>query len=177
MAHYYEYILYCKTLNISIQKFTKETKQRLQNESEEMIVNKIVEKYNIPVRNKRDYYIFTVDNQQSNDYDDALSFHPDERKISIYISNVALIMDELALRKAFTNRVSTIYLPDKKRTMLPTILIDTLCSLKEKQYKLCYVLDVFYDEIKDVKVINEGSTTTQQQYFTIYSGKFPLTQN
>ena len=146
LAHYYEYILYCKTLNISIQKFTKETKQRLQNESEEMIVNKIVEKYNIPVRNKRDYYIFTVDNQQSNDYDDALSFHPDERKISIYISNVALIMDELELWKAFTNRVSTIYLPDKKRTMLPTILIDTLCSLKEKQYKLCYVLDVFYDE-------------------------------
>jgi exoribonuclease R len=146
LAHYYEYVLYCKTLNISIQKFTKETKQRLQNESEEMIVNKIVEKYNIPVRNKRDYYIFTVDNQQSNDYDDALSFHPDERKISIYISNVALIMDELELWKAFTNRVSTIYLPDKKRTMLPTILIDTLCSLKEKQYKLCYVLDVFYDE-------------------------------
>ena len=146
LAHYYEYVLYCKTLNISIQKFTKETKQRLQNESEEMIVNKIVEKYNIPIRNKRDYYIFTVDNQQSNDYDDALSFHPDERKISIYISNVALIMDELELWKAFTNRVSTIYLPDKKRTMLPTILIDTLCSLKEKQYKLCYVLDVFYDE-------------------------------
>lgn len=146
LTHYYEYVLYCKTLNISIQKFTKETKQRLQNESEEMIVNKIVEKYNIPVRNKRDYYIFTVDNQQSNDYDDALSFHPDERKISIYISNVALIMDELELWKAFTNRVSTIYLPDKKRTMLPTILIDTLCSLKEKQYKLCYVLDVFYDE-------------------------------
>ena len=145
LAHYYEYILYCKTLNISIQKFTKETKQRLQNESEEMIMNKIVEKYNIPVRNKRDYYIFTVDNQQSNDYDDALSFHPDERKISIYISNVALIMDELELWKAFTNRVSTIYLPDKKRTMLPTILIDTLCSLKEKQYKLCYVLDVFYE--------------------------------
>ena len=30
--------------------------------------------------------------------------------------------------------------------MLPTMLVDCLCSLKEKENKLCYVLDLYYDE-------------------------------
>ena len=72
-------------------------------------------------------------------------------KISIYITNVALIMDHLDLWGAFSNRISTIYLPDRKRTMLPSLLIDALCSLKEKEYKLCYVLDLFYDENNELK--------------------------
>ena len=42
-------------------------------------------------------------------------------------------MDRLSvLWRSFTKRVSTIYLPDKKRPMLPTILSDCLCSLQEK---------------------------------------------
>ena len=155
LNNYYEYILYCKSLNISIQKFTKEVKQKLQLENNKNIIEKIVNKYNLEIRHKSNY-IFTLDTEQSNDYDDALSYDKNENKISIYISNVAMIMDELDLWDAFSNRISTIYLPDKKRTMLPSLLIDALCSLKEKQYKLCYYLDIFYNDKNEYKTHKFG---------------------
>lgn len=150
LNHYYEYILYCKSLNISIQQFTKNVKEKIQKQSNKEIIDKITEKYNLEKRTKKDYYIFTLDSHTSNDYDDAISYCEKEHKISIYISNVALIMDELDLWKAVSKRIATIYLPDKKRTMLPTLLNDMLCSLKEKQEKLCYVLDLFYNDKNEI---------------------------
>ena len=150
LVNYYEYILYCKTLNISIQTFTKEVKQKLQYKSNEEIIDTISKKHNLEIRSKKDYYIFTLDSCKSNDYDDAISFCEKDNKLSIYISNVALIMDELDLWNAFSNRISTIYLPDKKRTMLPSALIDMICSLKQKEYKLCYVLDIYFDNNKEI---------------------------
>ena len=151
LACFYEYVLYCKSLNVSIQAFTKEAKKKLHNQSSEEIIQKITEKYSLEERTKSDYYIFTLDSIHSNDYDDALSYHPEEHKISIYISNVALIMEHLELWESFSNRISTIYLPDRKRTMLPPILVDSLCSLREKENKLCYVLDVYYDEHNEIR--------------------------
>lgn len=151
LNHYYEYALYCKSLNISIQKFNKEVKEKLQHQNNQLLIKTIATQHNMENRNKSDYYIFTLDSSQSNDYDDAISYDKKEHKISIYITNVALIMDHLDLWGAFSNRISTIYLPDRKRTMLPSLLIDALCSLKEKEYKLCYVLDLFYDENNELK--------------------------
>ena len=43
-------------------------------------------------------------------------------------------------------RVSTIYLPDRKRPMLPTILSDTLCSLKENDVKFAFTLDLYINK-------------------------------
>lgn len=146
LNHFYEYILYCKSLNVSIQQFTKEAKKKLQHESNDQIIENIAKQYNLEERGEKDYFIFTLDSATSNDYDDAISYDFKEHKISIYITNVALILDYLDLWDAFSNRVSTIYLPDRKRTMLPAMLVDCLCSLKQKEYKLCYVLDIFYDE-------------------------------
>lgn len=146
LSCFYEYALYCKTLNISIQTFTKEAKKKLQDKSNEDIIQKVTTQYGMEERTKKDYFIFTLDPSESNDFDDALSYHPTEHKISIYISNVALIIDALDLWDSFSKRISTIYLPDRKRPMLPTMLVNCLCSLKEKENKLCYVLDIFYDE-------------------------------
>lgn len=150
LNHFYEYILYCKSLNISIQNFTKEAKHKLKNQSKEEIIQSIVNKYNMKTIEKKQEYIFTIDSKNSNDYDDAFSYNFKENRISIYITNVALILDHLNLWYAFTNRISTIYLPDKKRTMLPTILIDCLCSLKEKENKLCYILDIYFDNTNHI---------------------------
>ena len=144
LQSFYEYVLYCKSLNVSIQQFTKEAKKRIQDKSNEEIIQHISEKYNIEYRSKKDYYIFTLDPKNSNDFDDALSYDKKDNKISIYITNVAIILNELELWDSFSNRISTIYLPDRKRTMLPTMLVDCLCSLKEKENKLCYVLDLYY---------------------------------
>ena len=60
-------------------------------------------------------------------------------------------MDYLNLWSSFSKRISSIYLPDKKRSMLPTILSDCLCSLKEKENKICFVLDIYYDEHNEIK--------------------------
>ena len=44
-----------------------------------------------------------------------------------------------------TNRVSTIYLPDRKRPMLPSILSDQLCSLQEGQPRFAFAIDLTFD--------------------------------
>jgi exoribonuclease R len=65
-------------------------------------------------------------------------------------------MDVLNLWDSFSRRISTIYLPDKKRPMLPTILSDCLCSLQEKVTRIAFVMDVFIkdNDIIDVKFSN-----------------------
>ena len=44
---------------------------------------------------------------------------------------------------SFSERISTIYLPDRKRPMLPTILSDALCSLLEEHIRFCFALDIY----------------------------------
>jgi len=144
--NYYEYILYCKSLNVSIQPFTKEVKKKIGTTTKEQIIQSIQNKYNIEEVTKKDEFIFTLDTNVSNDHDDAISYNFKEHKISVYIANVSLVMEYLDLWDSFTDRVSTIYLPDKKRPMIPSVLTETLLSLDEKEKRLCYTLDIFFDE-------------------------------
>lgn len=146
MNNYYEYILYCKSLNVSIQKFTKSARTKLENTSAEQVIQNISGKYNLEYVSKKDDFVFTLDASSSNDHDDALSYNEKERKATIYITNVALVMDYLELWNSFTRRISTMYLPDKRRSMLPTILNEYLLSLDETKDKICYALEIFYDE-------------------------------
>ena len=60
-------------------------------------------------------------------------------------------MDSLNIWSSFSERISTIYLPDRKRPMLPNILSDCLCSLLEKRKRFSYHLDVY---IKNNNIIN-----------------------
>jgi exoribonuclease R len=129
LPNYYEYVLYCKSLNVSIQSFTKDSiKQTKQYQP----IN------DIPFRNAR---LFTIDSNDSIDLDDGLSI--DDEKVSIYITHVPYILDKLNLWESFTNRISTIYLPDKKRPMLPCILAQ-LCSLNEGNDRVCFILDLYH---------------------------------
>jgi exoribonuclease R len=79
-----------------------------------------------------------------------------EFRVSIYIANVYLWLDTLGLWDSFSKRVATIYLPDRRRPMLPTILSDTLCSLQQKQPRFAFVMDVVVGEfgIRDVQYKN-----------------------
>lgn len=151
--NYYEYILYCKSLNVSIQPFTKIARKRLENKSTEQIIQNIQNLYDIEQITKKDEFIFTLDSNISNDHDDAISYNFKEHKITIYISNVSLVMEYLDLWDSFTDRISTIYLPDKKRPMIPPVLTETLLSLDEKKRRFCYTLEIFFDE--DNKIINQ----------------------
>jgi exoribonuclease R len=155
LDNFYEYQLYCKSLNASIQKFQKDTSKAIGKGDHEDFINSIKVKFPcIEDRtNIKDWYVFTIDPPKSQDFDDGFSIRVGEngiQQISIYIANVTIWMDVLNLWDSFSQRISTIYLPDKKRPMLPTILSDCLCSLQEKVTRVAFVMDVF---IKDNDII------------------------
>jgi exoribonuclease R len=126
-------MLYCKSLNVSIQSFTKDANREIKQHDD--IIDSIIHMYSIPVRKAN---VFTIDSPGSIDLDDAISFC--DNTVSVYITHVPIIMDYLNLWNSFTNRISTIYLPDKKRSMLPNTL-SQLCSLNEGQQRICLVMD------------------------------------
>ena len=147
LDNFYEYQLYCKSLNASIQKFQKDTNKALENNPHEQIINTIKAKYPMieDRTDKKLWHIITIDPPKSQDYDDGFSIKDiDEgtQMLSIYISNVTIWMDILNLWDSFSRRISTIYLPDKKRPMLPTILSDCLCSLQENVTRVAFVMDI-----------------------------------
>lgn len=161
LDNYYEYQLYCKSLHASIQKFQKETTKALQQSSHDELIQNIRVKYpGIEDRTNQEWHILTIDPAKSMDFDDAFSIKEvDEiQQLSIYISNVTIWMEVLHLWDSFSRRISTIYLPDRKRPMLPTILSDCLCSLQEKNVRIALVMDIFVrkntDIILDVKYSN-----------------------
>jgi exoribonuclease R len=195
LDNYYEYQLYCKSLNSSIQKFTKDTNKAIEtyipsistststsanntknkngktpvinerngneksgnerNKSDydnrhDIFIENMCQKYpQIENRtNFNEWRIFTIDPRGSVDFDDAFSIKNvscNTVLVSIYIANVTIWMDFLNLWSSFSQRISTIYLPDQKRPMLPTILSDCLCSLQAKSSRVAFVLDIMID--------------------------------
>ena len=97
------------------------------------------------IEDRRAYRIISIDPVGCADMDDALGIRvlPNGQTVfSIYIANVPLILEYLNLWTYLTDRVSTIYLPDKKIPMLPVALSDNLCSLREKEDRVAFVMDI-----------------------------------
>jgi exoribonuclease R len=99
------------------------------------------------------------------DFDDAFSIKKLESEtetetetymLSIYIANVSIWLDALNLWDSFSRRVSTIYLPDKRRPMIPTILSEGLCSLQQNVTRIAFTMDIIIEnnEIIDIKYSN-----------------------
>jgi exoribonuclease R len=152
LNNYYEYQLYCKSLNSSIQQFNNAAKKAVNLDidsvggsgSDSFILNmcKLFPSIDDRTCVKN---IFTIDPANSGDLDDAFSIHSlpsGDTLVSIYIANVTIWMDFLNLWSSFSQRISTIYLPDKKRPMLPTVLSDCLCSLLVATTRVALVLDL-----------------------------------
>lgn len=168
LDNFYEYQLYCKSLNNSIQKFQKDTAKALHvfknidNNNTDNTDNKILEiiKTKFPkIEDRISEKVYTIDPKGSVDLDDGFSICEMTNgvcKLSIYIANVTIWIDVLNLWDSFSRRISTIYLPDKKRPMLPTILSDSLCSLLEKQTRVAFVMDIYIqnDDIIDIQFLN-----------------------
>jgi exoribonuclease R len=158
LDNFYEYQLYCKSLNASIQQFQKATSLALKRNSHDAFIENIKVKYpSIQERmphNDAKWHIFTIDPPNSLDFDDGFSINELDdgiQQLSIYISNVTIWMDVLNLWNSFSCRISTIYLPDKKRPMLPTILSDCLCSLQANNTRIAFFMDIF---VKDNTIID-----------------------
>jgi len=153
LINFYEYQLYCKNLNVSIKKFHKEVVEKTTLTPYEILIENI--KYTYPnIEDRTIMHIFTIDSETTKDYDDAVSIdilNDNTYKLSIYISNVAILIDALNLWESFTDRVSTIYLPDKKRSMIPIILSEEYCSLQENTNRIAFTMDVY---VKNGDIIN-----------------------
>lgn len=150
---FYEYQLYCKSLYVSMTEFSTNVKRVLNKIPHEEFIDQIRYNPNYQVEDRTNRRIITIDPPNSVDFDDGFgieSYNNDNGEqigwvISIYIANVYLWLETLELWKTFSHRVSTIYLPDRKRPMLPTVLSDTLCSLQEKQNRFALVMDIHID--------------------------------
>jgi len=146
---FYEYQLYCKSLHISLTDFTNKTREILNKKTGDEYVEQILKNTNFQIEDRREQYIFTIDPLHSSDFDDGFSIsHLNNGlvKVSVYISNVYFWLETLGLWNSFSRRVSTIYLPDRRRPMLPTILSDTLCSLQKGQLRFALAMDIIVDE-------------------------------
>jgi len=145
---FYEYQLYCKNLHVSNKKMIENTREYLKQTTYENIISKILEKDDYHIMDRTDRTVFSIDPLGSTDFDDAFSverFENGNTKISIYIANVFVWLETLSLWDSFSKRVATIYLPDQKRTMLPPLLSDSLCSLQENQLRFAFVMDILVD--------------------------------
>ena len=143
LDNYYEYLLYCKSLHASFQKFTKDASNALKEKVSSH--DNFIESICTNLEDRRHLQIFTIDPHKTTDFDDAYSVqHLENGKImvSVYISNVTIWMDALNLWDSFSRRISTIYLPDRKRPMLPTVLSDCLCSLQQDANRVAFVMDI-----------------------------------
>ena len=151
LENFYEYQLYCKSLNASIQNFTKAAIESLRDTSELQYIKRITDKYP-DIEDRTDEYIISIDPRNTRDLDDAFSciktdFNGKEvYRISIYIANVAIWLESLDIWNSFSTRISTIYLPDRKRPMMPSIISDGLCSLTKDTTRFAFTLDIYIKE-------------------------------
>jgi len=78
--------------------------------------------------------LITIDGQSTLDFDDALSLHGSNEGyvLGVHIADVGeIIRRETPLDKEALCRASSIYMPDLKIPMLPPVLAEGLCSLKQ----------------------------------------------
>lgn len=153
LINFYEYQLFCKSLNVSIHQFVTATNKALKDTTHDAVIDTIIAKYP-DMEDRTHWHVLTIDPLNSLDFDDGFSIRPLSNgitQLSIYISNVTVWLDVLNLWDSFSRRISTIYLPDKKRPMLPSVLSDRLCSLQEHVRRIAFTMDIF---IKDGLIVD-----------------------
>lgn len=90
--------------------------------------------------------IFSIDGETTTDFDDAFSVDIKNQKLVIYISNVAYWIEKYGLWSCLTSaKPATIYLPNKKQTLLPPLL-SKICALKEGEVKHVVSLHISFDK-------------------------------
>tara|TARA_B100001769_G_scaffold275318_1_gene277236 strand:+ start:28333 stop:29958 length:1626 start_codon:yes stop_codon:yes gene_type:complete len=163
---YYDYQLYCKNLHYSMQKLTKFT-------NKEMLKYKKKGLFEDEIESRNNVEIITIDPHGSIDFDDALSIqHTNNgRLVSIYISNVIVVLDKLNLWNELTDRVATIYLPHEKKPMLPPLLSDNICSLLENQLRPVLAMDIYVSDNGEINEINYSNCFIKVKKNYVYEEK------
>jgi len=144
MASFCEYQLLCKKLVFPMKHITNIAKIW----SRENYLDKYITENSKNLVDRRNENVFTIDPKGSRDLDDAFSVQEMEngkKRISIHIANVVAILEWMNAWNNLGNRVSTIYLPDRIRPMLPKNISEDLCSLLKGQDRIAFTMDVFVD--------------------------------
>jgi exoribonuclease R len=96
---------------------------------------------------RTDRRVFTIDPEGCRDFDDAVGIQTmdDGFLISVYIANVPSCLEKLKLWDVLSDRVATIYMPDRKWPMLPPVLSESLCSLVSGSERDVLAMDVALD--------------------------------
>ena len=92
-----------------------------------------------------DTEVVTLDPPGSRDFDDAFGLTADTKSkliLSVYIANVPVWLSALGLWDHVGEAAATIYLPSRKLSMLPAVLSDDLCSLRQGRIRPAMGLDI-----------------------------------
>ena len=89
----------------------------------------------------RDVFTFTIDPADAKDFDDALSFAPNDDgtcQVGVHIADVSFYVKPGSKEDTDAyQRGTSVYLVDRVLPMLPERLCNNLCSLRPNEDKLC----------------------------------------
>jgi exoribonuclease R len=145
-----EYQLWRRGLQISLSNFSNMTRQMIKKtgDNEAIYIDNILEKNGAFVEDYRGLgNVFTIDPAGCTDFDDAFSVVYKDRfaTVNVYIANVYLWLETYGLWEFVSDRVSTIYFPNRKVPMLPPLLSDSLCSLEQGHDRFAFMMSLKYD--------------------------------
>lgn len=143
VENYIEYELYIHELNHYMKNFIKSTHEAINQLNVKDKIKSLMSKYDIVDRSTHN--VITIDSHKCMYFDDAFEFkrvNLDSYKLSVYITNVSIWMDEFNLWNKLSDRISNIYVPSKLKLMLPNILLEKFCNLQQEQKRICIYIDM-----------------------------------
>lgn len=163
-----------KNENIELLKLEVPTSFSHKNMEQAELLAKTYEDAAIPSNRKdlTNLSIITIDGESTQDFDDALSIEKidDHYILGIHIVDVDhYIKKGDSLDQCGLNRGSSIYMPDKNIPMLPRILSENLCSLKQGKLRPAISTMVKlskYFEILDYEIIQSTIRVDRQLNYT-----------
>ncbi|HSE80895.1 MAG TPA: RNB domain-containing ribonuclease [Gaiellaceae bacterium] len=97
----------------------------------------------------RHLYAFTIDPEGAKDFDDALTFRPEEGgglRAWVHIADVsAYVPAGSPLDRDAAERGNSVYVPGRVAPMLPHELSDDRCSLRPHQDRRCLTVELLFD--------------------------------
>jgi ribonuclease R len=93
----------------------------------------------------RDLYTITIDGETAKDFDDAISFVEEDKKIIFYIhiADVSYYVKQgSALDEEAKTRATSVYLANRVVPMLPPQLSENLCSLIANENRLAFTVEM-----------------------------------
>lgn len=151
-AAFQEYQLHAKNIHFSITKMSKHLHNQIQEKHCPAFVEDIKRNPAYRVENKTEQcYVFTIDPAGSTDLDDAFSIQqcedaPEFFRVTVFIANVFVWMDTMDLWTHMSQRVSTVYFPESKRTMFPSILSEDWYSLLAKKERPAFAMEILVNQ-------------------------------